>query len=217
MNELLKQFPSIAPYIKAALPYVHQYGYRALFFAIFLEDFGLPMPGESTLIVCSLFAVLGELNLVLVGLIGFLGAVMGDNTGFAIGHYGGRKVILRWGKYIFLTEQRLKKLERYFEKRGGIIVAVARFIQGLRQFNGIIAGISKMRWGKFFLYNLLGAALWVGLWISAATILGNQKDSLVGFIKKAEYIMPAVFLTPFLIEGLYHLVKRLIHKPKISS
>jgi membrane protein DedA with SNARE-associated domain len=217
MNELLKQFPSIAPYIKAVLPYVHQYGYWALFFAIFLEDFGLPMPGESTLIVCSLFAALGELNLALVGFIGFLGAVMGDNTGFFIGHYGGRKVLVKWGKYVFLTEQRLKKLERYFEKRGGIIVAVARFIQGLRQFNGIIAGISKMRWKKFVLYNLLGAALWVGLWISAANILGSQKESLAGFIKKAEYILPAVFLMPFLIEGLYHLVKRLIHKSKISS
>lgn len=209
MNELLRQFPSIAPYIKSVLPYIHQYGYWALFFAIFLEDFGLPMPGESTLIVCSLFAAIGELNLVLVGLTGFLGAVMGDNTGFAIGHYGGRKVILKWGKYVFLTEERLKKLERYFEKRGGIIVAVARFIQGLRQFNGIIAGISRMRWKKFFLFNLIGAVLWVGLWIGTATILSNQKDLLAGFIIKAEYIMPAVFLTPFLIEGLYHLVKKI--------
>lgn len=217
MNELLKQFPSIAPYIKAMLPYVHQYGYWALFFAIFLEDFGLPMPGESTLIVCSLFAALGELNLVLVGFIGFLGAVMGDNTGFAIGHYGGRKIILKWGKYVFLTEKRLSKLEHYFEKRGGVIVGVSRFIQGLRQFNGIIAGISKMRWKKFVLFNLTGAALWVGMWIGAATILGNRKDLLVVFIKKAEYILPAIFLTPFLLEGLYHLVKRLLHKSKTSA
>lgn len=215
MNELLKQFPSIAPYIKTALPYIHHYGYRAVFFAIYLEDFGLPMPGETTLIVCSLFAALGELNLILVGLLAFAGAVLGDNTGFAIGHYGGRKVILKWGKYIFLTDTRLKKLEHYFEKRGGIIVAAARFIQGLRQFNGIIAGISKMRWKKFVLFNLTGAALWVGMWIGAATILSNQKNLFIAFIKRAEYVLPAVFLSPFLFEGMYHLVKKIIKKLKI--
>jgi membrane protein DedA with SNARE-associated domain len=217
MNELIKQFPSIAPYIKAVLPYIHQYGYLAVFFAIYLEDFGLPMPGETTLIICSLFAALGELNLILVGLLAFAGAVLGDNTGFAIGHYGGRKIILKWGKYVFLTEKRLKKLEHYFEKRGGAIVAVSRFIQGLRQFNGIIAGISKLRWKKFVVFNLIGAALWVGMWIGAATILGGQKDLLVGFIKKAEYILPAIFLTPFLIEGLYHLFKRIFRNSKTSE
>lgn len=179
MNEMLNQFPSIAPYIKAVLPYIHQYGYWAVFLAIFLEDFGLPMPGETTLIVCSLFAALGELNLTLVGLLGFSGAVLGDNTGFYIGYYGGRKIILKWGKYVFLTDTRMKKLEHYFEKRGAMIVVAARFIQGLRQFNGIIAGISKMRWKKFILFNLIGAALWVGLWIGAANVLSNKKELMI--------------------------------------
>lgn len=216
MNELLKQFPSIAPYIKAVLPYIHHYGYWAVFFAIFLEDFGLPMPGETTLIVCSLFAALGELNILLVGILSFSGAVMGDNTGFFIGHYGGRKIILKWGKYVFLTEERLKKLEHYFEKRGSIIVAVARFIQGLRQFNGIIAGISKMRWKRFVLFNITGAALWVGMWIGAAAVLGSNKELLIGFIEKSEYILPAIFLTPFLIEGLVHLVKKIVKNNRAS-
>ena len=75
--------------------------------------------------------------------------------------------------------------------------------------NGIIAGISKMRWKKFVLFNMTGAALWVGMWIGAATILSSNKDLLVGFIEKSGYILPAVFLTPFLMEGLYHLVKKI--------
>ena len=215
MQDILKQFPSIAPYIKAILPYIHHYGYWAVFFAIYLEDFGLPMPGESTLIVCSFFAALGQLNLIIVGILGFAGAVLGDNTGFVIGHYGGRKIILKWGKYVFLTGKRMNKLEGYFEKRGGLIVSVARFVQGLRQFNGIIAGISEMRWKKFVVFNLIGAALWVGMWIGVATVLGSRKDLLVEFIKKAQYILPAIFITPFLVEGIYHLIKRL--KQRSSS
>jgi membrane protein DedA with SNARE-associated domain len=76
-------------------------------------------------------------------------------------------------------------------------MAAARFIQGLRQFNGIIAGISKMRWKKFVFFNLTGAALWIGMWIGAATILSSDKELLVGFIQKSEYILPAIFLTLF--------------------
>ncbi len=217
MDELLKQFPSIAPYIKTVLPYIHQYGYWAIFFAIFLEDFGLPMPGETILVICSLFAALGELNFILIGILAFSGAVLGDNTGFAIGHYGGRKIILKWGKYVFLTEKRLNKFENFFVRHGGKIVALARFIQGLRQFNGIIAGISEMRWKKFILFNLLGAALWVGLWIGVTYYLSNDKDLLIGFIKRSEYIFPLIFLTPFIIEGVYHLIKKIKGKSSLTD
>ncbi len=212
MDELLKQFPTIAPFIKSVMPYINRYGYWAIFFAIYLEDFGLPMPGETVLIICSLFAALGKLNMAAVGVIGFSAAVLGDNTGFAIGHYGGRKVILKWGKYVFLTEERLKKLEGYFRKRGGLIIAVARFIQGLRQFNGIVAGISNVPWKKFILYNIIGAALWVGMWVGAATLLSSDKKLLVGFIKISPYVLPAIFLLPFVIEGIHHLIKK--HKNK---
>ncbi len=210
MHEILKQFPSITPYLKTVLPYIHQYGYWAIFFAIFLEDFGLPMPGETVLVICSLFAALGELNLILVGILGFSGAVLGDNTGFAIGLYCGRKIILKWGKYVFLNEKLLNKFENFFNRYGRKIVAVARFIQGLRQFNGIIAGISEMKWKKFILFNMIGAALWVGLWVGTASFLSNNKHLLVEFIKKSEYIFPLIFLTPFLIEGLYRLTKKII-------
>lgn len=212
MNELMKQFPTIAPYVRAVAPYIQQYGYWAIFFSIFLEDFGLPMPGETVLIICSFFAILGKLDLVYVGILGFLGAVFGDNTGFAIGYYGGRKVVLKWGKYVLLTTKRLNKFENFFNKHGGKIVTIARFIQGLRQFNGIIAGISKMKWKKFILYNLIGAGLWVGLWVSLATYLNNNKELLTEFIKKSEYIFPIFFLTPFVIEGVYHLIKKIAKK-----
>ncbi len=214
MDEVLKQFPTIGPLIKSVIPFIQHYGYWAIFFAIYLEDFGVPLPGETVLVICSLFAALGELNLILVGILGFSGAVLGDNTGFAIGHLGGRKVITKWGKYVFLTEKRVKKLEHYFTKRGGAVVAVSRFIQGLRQFNGIIAGISEMKWTKFLLFNIIGAALWVGLWTGLTSILSGNKKLLASFITKAQYILPAIFLAPFIIEGIIHLIKKKKKKAK---
>ncbi len=212
MNEVLKQFPDAASYIKTLTPYIQNYGYWAIFFSIFLEDFGLPMPGETVLIACSLFAIIGKLNIFYVGILGFLGAVLGDNTGFIIGRYGGKKIVSKWGKYFFLTAKRLNKFEIFFTKYGGKIVIVARFIQGLRQFNGIIAGISIMEWRKFLIFNLIGAGLWVGLWTGLASYLINKKELLAEFIKKSEYIFPLIILAPFIIEGLYHLIKKIIKK-----
>jgi len=209
MDELLKQFPGIAPYIKTLAPYIQQYGYWAIFFSIYLEDFGLPLPGETVLIICSLFAILGKLNLLYVGILGFMGAVFGDNTGFLIGRYGGKRLVLKVGKYFFLTPKRLNKFENFFTKYGGKIVTVARFVQGLRQFNGIIAGISEMKWKKFLVFNLIGAGLWVGFWIGLASYLNNRKELLTEFIKKSENIFPLIILTPFIIEGLFHLIKKI--------
>ena len=217
MNELLKEIPGMAPYIKIAAPYIRQYGYWAIFLSIFLEDFGLPLPGETVLIICSLFAILGNLNLAYVGILGFLGAVLGDNTGYAIGYFGGRRIALKWGKYVFLTEKRLHKFENFFSVHGGKIVTVARFIQGLRQFNGIIAGISEMKWKRFLLFNLTGAGLWVGLWIGLAFYLNDRKELLIKFVKNSEYIFPIVFLTPFIIEGIYHLIKKISKNRKDGS
>jgi membrane protein DedA with SNARE-associated domain len=211
MNELLKEFPGVAPYIKTALPYIHQYGYWAIFFAIFLEDFGLPFPGESVLIICSLFAALGELDFILVGVTGFLGAVLGDNAGFLIGHYGGRKIVLKFGKYIFLNEKRLNKFESFFLRHGGEMVIASRFVEGLRQFNGILAGVSRMMWKRFILFNIIGSALWVGVWVGAALILSNNPGLLFKIVKNSEYVFPILFITPFLISGLIKLIKKCDH------
>ncbi|MFZ0455418.1 MAG: DedA family protein, partial [Ignavibacteriaceae bacterium] len=139
-------------------------------------------------------------------------AVFGDNTGFMIGRYGGKKLVLKWGKYLFITAKRLNKFENFFTKYGGKIVTVARFVQGLRQFNGIIAGISEMKWKKFLIFNLIGAGLWVGFWIGLASYLSNRKELLTEFIKKSEYILPLIIITPFIVEGLYRLIKKIKNK-----
>jgi membrane protein DedA with SNARE-associated domain len=154
----------IPSYIQTLAPVVDQYGYLAVAGLLFLEDFGILVPGETVLIAAAFYAGLGQLNILFIILIGFSAAVVGDNVGFAIGEYGGRPLIERFGRYVLLTKERLDKAEHYFNRHGGKIVAVARFIDGLRQLNGIIAGISEMRWLKFITFNAIGAAVWVTFW-----------------------------------------------------
>src|SRR6266699_761680 len=112
---------------------LNHYGLLAVLFFVLIEDFGIPVPGETILIAASIYAGSGRLNVVAVGVIGFVAAVTGDNIGFAIGHFGGRALVLRWGRYVRLTEERLDKAEAFFERHGGWIITIARFIEVLRQ------------------------------------------------------------------------------------
>jgi membrane protein DedA with SNARE-associated domain len=170
--------PHLPGVLHSLEPTLNHYGYLAVAGLVLVEDFGVPVPGETTLILAAVYAGAGRLNVWLVGIIGFAAAVTGDNIGFAIGHFGGRALVERYGRYIFLTPERLDKATGFFERHGGKIVAVARFIEGLRQANGIIAGISGMHWAKFLAWNAVGAALWVAVWTCVGYFSGNNIDSI---------------------------------------
>src|SRR6059058_5986344 len=112
-------------------PTLNQFGYLAVVGLVLIEDFGVPVPGETVLILGAVYAGAGRLNIFLVALLGFAGAAAGDNIGFAIGHFGGRRLVERYGRYIFLTPERVDKTTRFFERHGGKIIVIARFIEGL--------------------------------------------------------------------------------------
>jgi membrane protein DedA with SNARE-associated domain len=170
--------PHLPGVLHSLEPTLNDYGYLAVAGLVLLEDFGVPVPGETILILGAVYAGAGRLNVVLVGLIGFCAAVLGDNIGFAIGHFGGRPLVERYGRYILLTPERIEKATQFFERHGGKIIVVARFIEGLRQANGIIAGISGLHWAKFIAFNALGAALWVSVWTTIGYVSGNNIDSI---------------------------------------
>ncbi len=170
-----QQLPGV---LHALEPTLNNYGYLAVFGLLLLEDFGVPVPGETVLILAAVYAGAGRLNIFVVILLAFLACVAGDNIGFAIGHFGGRPVVERFGKYIFLTPERLDKATRFFERHGGKIIVIARFVEGLRQANGIIAGMSGLHWRRFLAFNALGAALWVGVWTSIGYFSGDNIDAI---------------------------------------
>jgi len=172
-------------------PTLDRFGYLALGL-VFLEDFGVPVPGETVLIIAAVYAGTGRLNIWLVALIGFLAAILGDNVGFGIGHFGGRPLAERYGKYIFLTPERLDKTASFFDRHGGKVIVIARFVEGLRQANGIIAGITGMHWTKFLPFNMLGAALWVGVWVSIGYFSGSNIDSIYRTATMYEAVFGAV-------------------------
>ena len=166
--------PPLPGFLEALSSPLQHFGVWAIALLIMVEDFGIPVPGETILIAGAVYAGAGRLNVVAVGIAGFIAAIIGDNIGFAIGHFGGRALALRWGKYVFLTEERLNKAEAFFDRRGAIVITFARFVEGLRQANGIIAGITGMHWLRFLIFNAIGAALWVGTWVSLGYLAGDH-------------------------------------------
>jgi membrane protein DedA with SNARE-associated domain len=159
-------------------PILEHYGYLAVGGFVLLEDFGVPVPGEILLISAAIFAGAGQLNIALVIAVAVLGAVIGDNIGYAVGRLGGRPLAERWGRYVFLTPARLDRAETFFNAHGGKVVTVARFIEGLRQVNGLLAGIAGMGWLKFLGFNALGAVLWVGTWAGLGFVAGTHMAAI---------------------------------------
>ncbi|MDT5098823.1 MAG: hypothetical protein QOC76_2560 [Mycobacterium sp.] len=174
-------------------PLLEHYGYLAVGGFVLLEDFGVPVPGETILIAAAVFAGSGHMNIALVILVAVVGAIIGDNIGFAVGHFGGRPLVHRFGRYIFLTPARLDHAEEYFNKHGGKIVTVARFIEGLRQLNGLLAGIIGMHWAKFLGFNALGAVLWVCTFAAVGYLAGeNIVEIYAAFERYKWYVIAAI-------------------------
>lgn len=178
MHPSTQHLPAV---IQSIAPLIHNYGYFAVGLLLFLEDFGILVPGETVLIAAAFYAGIGELNIVVVAIVAFIACVVGDNVGFAIGTYGGHPLVEKYGRYIFLTKDRLERTEKFFNRHGGKVVAIARFVDGLRELNGIIAGISEMRWIRFLLYNMIGAGIWVGVWTLIGYYGGSHISTFLHF------------------------------------
>ncbi|ANP52637.1 membrane protein DedA with SNARE-associated domain [Streptomyces griseochromogenes] len=189
-------------------PLLGHYGYWAVGAVVLVEDFGVPAPGETILVAAGVYAGAGRLNIVAVAAVAFGAAVLGDNIGYLVGHSGGRAFVHRWGRYVLLTPERFQEAEDFFGRHGGKIVTVARFIEGLRQANGIVAGTTGMPWRRFLAFNALGAALWVGLWASLAYLVGSHVTTVYDDVTR--YQLYALVAAGVLLAALVvrHLVRR---------
>jgi len=172
--------------------YMLAYGYWAVFFGVMLENAGLPVPGETILLVGGYFAASrpDQFNLIRVMLTAATGAVIGDNIGFAIGHHYGRGFLLRIGRFFFLTPKRFEYMENYFESHGNKTIFVARFITGLRVFAALLAGASrKMPWRVFLMYNLAGAMMWSVVITLLGYLFGQSLPLLVKWVGRTGTIL----------------------------
>ena len=162
------------------------YGYGAVAGALLLENAGLPVPGETVLLLASFLAYSEHrLRLPYIILIGICAATVGDNLGFAIGVYGGRPLLDRYRKTLRIRPATITRGEDLFRRYGAATIFVARFITGMRVIAGPLAGVLRMDWRKFAIFNFLGAALWVSVISSAGFFFGKHWEALVDILRDA--------------------------------
>jgi membrane protein DedA with SNARE-associated domain/membrane-associated phospholipid phosphatase len=166
--------------MERVLSLIEHYGYLLVFFGVMLESTGVPLPGETILLASGVLAQRGHLDVGDAIVFGILGAVVGDQMGYWAGRKGGRPFVLRWGRYVRITPERLARAEAFFDHHGGKAVFLARFFAGLRVFGALVAGISRMRWSTFAFYNALGGAVWA----TAAVLVGYFLGSSVGLVQQ---------------------------------
>lgn len=158
---------------------VVQYGYWAVGGALLLENAGIPVPGETILLLASFLAYSEhDLRLSWIIVVGTIAATLGDNLGFALGYYGGRRLLIRYQSLFRIGDTILARGENLFAKYGAVTVFFARFVFGMRIITGPLAGVLRMPWRRFLIFNFLGAALWVSVISSAGYLFGRQWQRL---------------------------------------
>jgi membrane-associated protein len=158
---------------------VVQYGYWAVGAALLLENAGIPVPGETILLLASFLAYSEhDLRLPWIIVVATIAATVGDNLGFALGYYGGRPLLLRYQTIFRIKNTTISRGEELFAKYGSVTVFFARFVFGMRIIAGPMAGVLRMSWSKFLIFNFLGAAVWVTVISSAGYLFGRHWDRL---------------------------------------
>lgn len=204
MTDLPGVFGTVAPYID-------DYGLLAVAVLVFIENLGIPMPGEATLVLAGIYTKSGELNLVAVLLVGWAAAVVGDNIAFSIGRYGGRPLVLRLGRRFGLTHDVLDRVEAFYERHGSKTVAAGRFLPILRHLNGLAAGVTAMTWKRFVIANAIGAAIWVGVWTTVGRLAGAHIEAVNRFLERGAPALAILLVLLFVL----HLL-RLRRRRKIA-
>lgn len=181
-----------------------RYGYAILFLAIFVEGFGIPAPGQTLLMAASIDASRGRLDVAWVFALALLAAVAGNAVGYAVGRWGGHPLLRRVG----VQQSRFARVESRFAKSGAGVLLIARFFDGLRQLNGIVAGLLEMPWKKFALWNTLGGALWTGVWGLGVYFLGRRMHFLHLTFKRVEPLVIVLTMAALASLLVYLLVRR---------
>jgi membrane protein DedA with SNARE-associated domain len=165
--------------------FVATYGYWGVALALLCENAGIPVPGETALLLASFLAYSEHrLNLGWIIVVATCAATIGDNLGYAIGHYGGRPLLDRYQSVLRIPSATLKRGEELFARYGAATIFFARFIFGMRVFAGPLAGVLRMRWQAFALFNFLGASVWVTCIAGAGYLFGRHWRTLMRIMQR---------------------------------
>ncbi len=163
-------------------------GYVGIFLLMFLESTFFPFPSEIIMIPAGYLAYQGEMNPYMVIFVGILGSVAGALLNYYLAMHLGRKIILKYGKYFFIKEETLDKLDIFFARHGEISTFTGRLIPGIRQLISLPAGLARMNMAKFSFYTAIGAGIWVVVLVAVGYLVGSNQELISEYMKSATLI-----------------------------
>lgn len=161
---------------------VERYGYFAVALLVTIEGFGVPLPGETAVVVAAAFAARGSLNIFGVVLSTTIGTILGGSGGYWIGRAGGRGLLERYGHVLRMDQKRLARTEAYFDRHGVKTVFFARFVALLRIFGSLMAGVAHMPFPTFSVVNAVGGLLWAGAFSALGYVFGRNLHKLDDYL-----------------------------------
>ena len=187
--------------------WIADWGYLAVFIPLVLETAGVPFPGETILLLAAAAASHGVLDPFVLAGVATVAVIIGDNIGYCVGRYGGRRLVDRLS-HIGHIEAGVAWGERFFELHGGKAVFLARWTAGLRIFGAWIAGMSHMEWRRFFLWNALGGVTWACTITALGYAFGNSIETVERYLGRVGAIAFAVVVIVVAAIALRYLHRR---------
>ena len=183
-------------------PLIENYGYLIVFFGVVLGTMGIPFPSAAILLASGVLVQQDHLGLRGAIVFGILGAIVGNQIGYWVGYQAGRPFVLKWGRHVKLTPERLEWVERLFERHGGKAVFAGRFFSVSRVLEALAAGTSRMQWGTFVLYSVLGGAVWATAMVLAGYFFGQSWGATQHWSERSPLLLillllvaPGIYLT----------------------
>jgi membrane protein DedA with SNARE-associated domain len=183
-------------------------GYAGVFFLMVAESMVLPVPSEAVMPFAGFLVAEGTLSAAGVILFATLGSIVGSLAGYAIGKFGGKPFLHRYGRYILLDAEDLERTDRYFRRRGGPTVFVARFIPVVRHLISIPAGLAEMPLLPFLLFTTAGAALWNAFLTGCGFLLRRNWHSVLRYSHLIDIAVVAILAALVVLYVLRHLTKK---------
>jgi membrane protein DedA with SNARE-associated domain len=158
-------------------------GYLAVFALVALESFGIPVPGETVVIIAGTYAgATHHLSPFLIVGAAAAGAIIGDTIGFWIGDKGGYRVLRRYGRHVRIDESKIKVAMLLFAQRGGEVVFFGRFVAVLRTYAAFLAGTTRMHYRRFLFYNATGGIVWACAFGFGSYFFGHTLQQISGWL-----------------------------------
>ncbi|MCF6340202.1 MAG: DedA family protein [Sulfurimonas sp.] len=184
---------------------IFDWGYLGIFLLMAVESSFIPFPSEIILIPAGYLASKGEMSISMIMFAGVGGSIVGAFINYYLAFFVGRKFLKKYGKYFFIKESTLDKMENYFAKHGHISTFIGRLIPGIRQLISIPAGLSRMNIAVFSFYTALGASIWAFILVALGYFIGENQELIGIYLKQ---IIIGVLVSLILLGYWYYAIQK---------